>query len=300
MISEIAPAKINLYLHVGGVRSDGLHSLASLFVFADAGDVVTAAPADALRLDIKGPFASALRAEPPARNLVWRAAELLAREAGVRPEAALSLDKRLPIASGVGGGSADAAAALRALVRLWKVSIDEADLRALAFSLGADVPACLTRAPVIVSGAGEIIAPAPRLAPLFVCLANPRTPMPTGPVFRDFDAAHQNPPPARHPPRFAPDYQGLAALMATSRNDLQPIAIRRQPVIQTVIDRLAQRPGTFAARLSGSGASVFALFSSAAAAQNAARAMGGAGWWAMSARISGCERDNHRTPDRMV
>lgn len=285
MIREIAPAKINLYLHVGPARRDGLHALESLFVFADEGDVIEAAPAADLSLDIIGPFAGPLSAEPVERNLVMRAARKLKALCDVGAGARITLAKRLPIASGVGGGSADAAATLRALMRLWNIAPAPRELARLAFSLGADVPACLDRRPVLVGGAGEIVKPAPALPPLWVCLANPGVAMPTGPVFRAFDA--ENPAPAA--PAAAPfsgaGYALVEGLFENSRNDLQPIAIWREPVIQTVIERLAARRGALGARMSGSGATAFGLFSSAAAAARAAQEMAGRGWWSMSAKI---------------
>lgn len=285
MIAEIAPAKINLYLHVGGLRPDRLHDLESFFVFADRGDVVTATPASDLSLDIVGPFAAALSNEAVDRNLVLRAARRLRKATGVTAGARLTLDKQLPIASGVGGGSADAAAALRALSRLWRVSLSGADLKRLAFSLGADIPACLDRRPVLVSGAGEALSPAPTLPPLWICLVNPKVAMPTGPVFRAFDVA--NPSPAKPQPASIgiPRYAAVGRLMQNSRNDLEPIAIARQSVIQEVIDSLAKRPGALAARMSGSGASVFGLFTSKSAAGRAANEMAGRGWWSLSAKL---------------
>lgn len=287
MIAEIAPAKINLYLHVGALRRDRLHALESLFVFADAGDVVSVSPARGLSLEIGGPFGDALAREPSERNLVMRAARLLRDAAGVTAGAHLRLDKRLPIASGVGGGSADAAAALRALARLWRLDIPVSTLKRLAFSLGADVPACLERHPVYVGGAGERVDLGPVLPPLWVCLVNPRAPMPTAAVFRDFDA--RSPAPAS-PQRVAPTgrgYLNVRELMEKSSNDLQPIAIRRHSVIDDAIDRLAGRPGALGARMSGSGATVFGLYSSAGAAARAAADMAGRNWWSMSARICG-------------
>lgn len=288
MIEEIAPAKINLYLHVGGLRRDRLHELRSLFVFADAGDVVRVEPAPTLTLDIKGPFAAPLLKEAAERNLVMRAARLLQKEADIEAGARITLDKRLPIASGVGGGSADAAATLRALMKLWRLDLPARRIAALAFSLGADVPACLSRAPVLVSGAGETIRPAPRLAPLAVCLANPRVAMPTGPVFRAFDK--RNPAP---PPPLEPDFSGVhgvdgvSAMMAATSNDLQPFAVARAPVIGRAIARLSAAPGAIPARMSGSGATVFALFAARSAAARAATAMRAQGWWALDARLHG-------------
>ena len=288
MIAAIAPAKINLYLHVGGVRRDRLHELRSLFLFADAGDVVSVEPARALTLTIAGPFSAPLLKEPAERNLVMRAARLLQKEAGEDAGARITLEKRLPIASGVGGGSADAAATFRALMKLWRLEIPAPRLAALAFALGADVPACLSRAPVLVGGAGERLQPAPALPPLSVCLVNPRIPMPTGPVFRAFDA--QNPAPAApQDPDFsaARRLDGVRALIAASRNDLEPFAIARAPVIADVIARLSGQPGALAARMSGSGATVFALFHARSAAARAAAAMRARGWWALDARLYG-------------
>jgi 4-diphosphocytidyl-2-C-methyl-D-erythritol kinase len=286
MFQEIAPAKINLYLHVGGLRRDRLHDLRSLFVFADGGDVVTAAPARDLSLDIAGPFSAPLLKEPIDRNLVMRAARLLRERAGVTAGARLTLDKRLPIAAGVGGGSADAAAALRALIRLWRLEIGAPALRALAFALGADVPACLSRAPVRVAGAGERLAPAPALPPLAVCLVNTGVAMPTGTVFRAFDKDNVAPA-APQDPSFAglSGIDGVRALLAGSRNDLEPYAIARAPSVGRAIGALSAAPGALPARMSGSGATVFALFASRTAASRAAQAMRGRGWWAMDAAL---------------
>jgi 4-diphosphocytidyl-2-C-methyl-D-erythritol kinase len=288
MVEEIAPAKINLYLHVGGLRRDRLHDLRSLFVFADGGDLVTAEPARDLSLTITGPFSPPLLREPTEKNLVMRAARALRAAAGVSGGARITLDKRLPIASGVGGGSADAAATLRALMKLWRLELDAGDLRKIAFGLGADVPACLTRAPVLVSGAGERLSRAPKLPPLAVCLVNTRVAMPTGPVFRAFDAANPAPPAPRDPP-FT-DISGLNAvrsLLAKTRNDLEPHAVARAPSVARAIDALSATAGALPARMSGSGATVFALFSSRITAGRAAQAMRGRGWWSMDASLYG-------------
>lgn len=288
MIQEIAPAKINLYLHVGGVRRDRLHDLKSLFVFADSGDVIGVEAARALSLEIIGPFAAPLLREPPEKNLVMRAARALQQAASVERGARIMLDKRLPIASGVGGGSADAAATLRALTKLWDLAIGEDALRALAFSLGADVPACLSRAPVHVAGAGERLGAAPRLPPLAVCLVNAGVAMPTGPVFGAFDRANPSPPAPRDPSFIGlSGLDSMRTLLASSRNDLQSHAIAREPVVARVIDKLSQAPGALPARMSGSGATVFSLFSSRSAAARAATSMRAEGWWAVDASLYG-------------
>src|SRR5712671_723393 len=165
-----APAKINLYLHVLGRRPDGYHLLDSLIVFADIGDEVTAAPADTLTLTLGGPEAGAIVGLGD-DNLVLRAARLLMARAAINAGAALHLDKRLPAAAGIGGGSSDAAAALRALSRLWKPPLDQQSLSALALELGADVPACLAGRPVWVGGIGEALEPAGALPPTGIVLA---------------------------------------------------------------------------------------------------------------------------------
>ena len=287
MIAEHAPAKINLYLHVGPVRSDGLHDLTSLFVFTERGDVVYVAPADDLSLTIEGPFAAALADEDPSTNLVILAANALKAHADVEAGAAIALEKNLPVAAGVGGGSADAAAALRALVQLWRIDIDEEDLRNLAFSLGADIPACLSAAPVNVSGAGERLAPGPALPPLWACLVNPGVETPTGPIFRAFD--EENPaPPTPITPNLPdePTFEDVAALFAVTRNDLEAHAVARAPLIADTLSILAESPGALGARMSGSGATCFALFTSATDAAACLQRCEDRGYWAFASPLA--------------
>lgn len=287
MIEEIAPAKVNLFLHVGPVRRDGLHALESLFVFAEDGDIVRAAPAPDLQLAVTGPEAGALSPFPIESNLVWRAACALRQAAGVRAGAALTLDKRLPVAAGVGGGSADAAAALRALRRLWRLDIGDDALRNIAFRLGADVPACLDKRPVFVSGAGEIMRAGPSLPPLWLLLVNPRAAMPTGPVFRAFDRRHPAPPaPAPALAVSIRGYDSLANYLSKTKNDLEPFAVQRESSIATVIETIKNAPGSIAARMSGSGATAFGLFSSRAACERAGRRAAASGWWVMASMIA--------------
>lgn len=285
MITETAPAKINLFLHIGPTRPDGLHDLASLFVFAKAGDVVRAAPADTLSLTICGPHSASLQGLPEKDNLVWRAVEMLRDFAGVDTGARITLQKNLPIAAGVGGGSADAAATLRALVRLWRVEISEDALVRLAFRLGADVPACLSCSPVNVSGAGEQISKGPTLPPLWVCLVNPGVAMPTGPIFSAFDQAHPAPLPPLLLHMGAANYRSLEALMEGSRNDFEPFALVRAPQIRAVLQELSVAPGALGARMSGSGATCFALFASRSAAVRTANRARARGWWAMASAL---------------
>lgn len=273
-LSEAAPAKVNLYLHVTGRRADGYHLLDSLVVFAGAGDVLTAAPGADLALSTDGPFGAALAAE--ADNLVLRAARLLAEAAGVPAAAALRLTKRLPVASGIGGGSADAAAALRVLARLWRVNLPAGSMAALALRLGADVPVCLRAAPARMQGVGEMLAAAPALPPLGMVLVNPGVPVSTPAVFRARTAAFSRT--AVLPDRWA-DAAAMAGDLAALTNDLEPPAMMLEPAIGAVLAALRALPGVLLARMSGSGATCFALFRSEADAAAAARAVARPGWW---------------------
>jgi 4-diphosphocytidyl-2-C-methyl-D-erythritol kinase len=251
-----APAKINLYLHIIGRRRDGFHTLDSLIAFAAPFDRVSVAEASALSLEVSGPFASALQnvSEP---NLVETAACRLAALAGIDPHAQIALDKQLPVAAGIGGGSSDAAAALRALATLWNLAPDPAELSALAISLGADVPMCLHGETCFAGGIGEVIEPAPVLPKCALVLVNPGVSLATPDVFRarsgDFSA----------PARFdnaARDAQDLAELLGARRNDLEAPAMALAPVIGDVLQALEGLPGCRLARMSGSGATCFALF----------------------------------------
>jgi 4-diphosphocytidyl-2-C-methyl-D-erythritol kinase len=282
-VCTFAPAKINLYLHVVGRRADGYHLLDSLVAFVDIGDRVTAAPAHCLSLTVGGPEGGAL-AGLGDDNLVLRAARLLAEEAdrkspGATPyRAALHLDKVLPEASGIGGGSSDAAAALRALDRLWHHPLDPDALAALALKLGADTPACLAARPVWVGGIGERIEPEAGLPPAGTVLANPRRKLPTADVFAARHGAF-----ASHGrfTRMPSDAAGLAAVLASRRNDLTEAALTLVPEIAVVLDRLARLPGALSARMSGSGATCFALFADRAAALAAGALLARAepSWW---------------------
>lgn len=272
-----APAKLNLYLHVVGRRADGYHLLDSLVAFADIGDRVAAAPAATLSLAIEGPFRGDL-ADNDRGNLVWRAAELLARRLDRVPGAALRLEKNLPVASGIGGGSSDAAASLKALAQLWQAPLDEAALQALAAALGADVPVCVAARSSWFSGTGERVEAAPTLPPVGLVLANPGIALPTATVFKARTGSFSSTARFAHSPT---DAQALAALLAERRNDLTEAAIAQVPMIATVLDRLARLPGVLLARMSGSGATCFALFATEANAVSAAQALDAEkrGWW---------------------
>ena len=181
-LAERAPAKVNLFLHVTGKRADGYHLLDSFPVFAGVADRLSFQPVKALSLTVTGPFAAALSAEPD--NLVLRAAHRLAEACGVRPGGALTLEKHIPVASGIGGGSADAAAALRLLCRAWDVAPGSAVLEQIAAGLGADVPVCVRNQPLRMRGIGEILTPAPILPECGMVLVNPGIPLATAAVFR--------------------------------------------------------------------------------------------------------------------
>ena len=273
-VTVFAPAKINLYLHVTGRRDDGYHLLDSLIAFADIGDTVTAEPAETLSLTVRGPEAAGLQ-QLGEGNLVLRAARSLAAHYGIAPEARLTLDKQLPIASGIGGGSSDAAATLRALAGLWRCPIDA--VGAIALELGADVPACLAGRPVWVGGVGERLHPAPSLPPLGIVLANPRRELPTADVFRARRGGF-----SQEAPRIdisAP--AALFALLSRCRNDLTDAAASLAPEIAVVLDRLARLPDARLTRMSGSGATCFALFADREAASRAAAVLAETepGWW---------------------
>lgn len=279
---EAAPAKLNLYLHVTGRRADGYHELDSLIAFADIADTVIAAPAASLSLTRVGRFAGALG--PLEDDLVWRAATKLAGHLGRAPNAALRLIKNLPVASGIGGGSSDAAATLRALVELWQVPLDQAALFALAVELGADVPVCLRAHTAWLGGIGEMLDPAPPLPPASVVLVNPGIALPTAPVFK----ARRGP--FSRPARFgaAPrDAAGLAALIAARRNDLTDAAITAVPEIADVLMRLGREEGALIARMSGSGATCFALFADSTTAEAAAQRLRASEprWWVEAGRL---------------
>ncbi len=279
----LARAKINLYLHVVGKRPDGYHLLDSLIVFAECGDEIAVAPADDLSLQIDGPFAAGLSAAGD--NLVLRAAQGLRELCGIKRGAAIRLTKNLPLASGIGGGSADAAATLLALIDLWGAAPAHAELYALALRLGADVPVCLDGRPSLVGGIGEDIAAAGSLPPAHLLLVNPRVPTPTPQVFKARRGGFSAPTRWRQGPATVAE---LGAALAACSNDLTQAAIEVAPVVRDVLTEIAATPDCLLARLSGSGATCFGLYPSARAAE-AARQMvleKRPGWWAVAAPIT--------------
>lgn len=274
VVEAFAPAKLNLALHVTGRRGDGYHLIDSLVAFADVGDRLAVAPAAALELSVRGPRAAGCPAD--AGNLVWRAARALDPAAGAR----ITLEKHLPAAAGLGGGSSDAAAALRALALLWG---RPCPAPAAALPLGADVPVCLAAQTARMTGIGEVLAPAPDLPPAFVVLANPGVALPTAAVFAAL-ARRDNAPMPPGLPRLA-DAEALGAFLRTLRNDLAAPAEALAPAIAEARGALAARPGCLLARMTGSGATVFGLFADRRQARAAAAALARPGWWVADAAL---------------
>jgi 4-diphosphocytidyl-2-C-methyl-D-erythritol kinase len=240
---EPAPAKLNLALHVRARRPDGYHDLETLFAFTRFGDRLGAEEADDWSLTVEGPMAAA--AGPVAENLVLWAAHAFAAATGSRARYAFRLEKRIPVAAGLGGGSADGGAALRLLNRMEGAGLPLAELERIGAGLGADVPACVRARTAFGTGVGEALADGPHLAGVGVLLVNPRVAVPTGPVFRGWDGVDRGP---------------LGFDWRHGRNDLEAPAIALQPVIAAVLAWLRGLPGVTLARMSGSGATCFALF----------------------------------------
>ena len=261
-LAEPAPAKLNLALHVRHRRSDSRHDIETIFAFCTDGDMLKAEAAERLSLEVIGPFAGDLTAD--ADNLVLRAARALAEHAGVEPGAAMVLDKRLPVASGIGGGSADAAAALRLLTRSWR--IDPTHAEAVAPGLGSDVPACLLSMTARGTGAGdelELVDAGVSGAP--VLLVNPGFAVSTAAVFSAWDGEDRGP---------LGDWR-------EGRNDLEAPALQIAPAIGDVLAWLGEQPGATCTRMSGSGATCFALFADEATRDRAAGSCP-PGWWRLA------------------
>jgi len=283
-ISVTAPAKINLSLQVCGRRADNYHLLDSLVVFAGIGDAIRASAGEEISLVVTGPFGAALASEPD--NLVLRAARLLARTHDISHGAHIALEKNLPVASGIGGGSADAAATLKACGRLWNVdpyALADADIAA---ALGADVPVCLRAMPAFMSGIGEIIAPSPPLPEAWLVLVNPGEPLATKAVFAALNGRYSAPMERRVFDHLK-DAADLARALKLYSNDLMAPARELLPPVSAVIEALERTSGCLLARLCGSGPTCFGLFATAAAAHAAADEIRAAraSWWVVAAPI---------------
>lgn len=279
-----APAKVNLTLHVTGQRADGYHLLDSLVVFVGAGDWLRGAMAEEASFDVTGPRAAGVPTDDS--NLVLKAAALFEPPVAAK----LVLEKHLPAAAGIGGGSSDAAACLRLLACLngQGVPVPEQVLR-----LGADVPVCLAGDPLRMRGIGEVLDPVPELPALWMVLINPGVDVPTPAVFRGL--SRKTNPPMPDMPAFA-DAVALMAWLSAQRNDLEPPARAVAPVISDVIAALAAQPGCGLARMSGSGATCFGLFAEAAEAEKAAADLATAhpDWWVQGAPVLG------RAPNQLI
>ncbi|KQV56946.1 MULTISPECIES: 4-(cytidine 5'-diphospho)-2-C-methyl-D-erythritol kinase [unclassified Caulobacter] len=259
-LSAFAPAKVNLFLHVGGPDGEGYHPISSLMVFADVGDQVVIQRSDAPAFEISGPFGGAISADDD--NLVIRAAKAFhAKLGGPVPPYRLILEKRLPIAAGLGGGSSDAGAALKLLRDALAPDLSDDDLEPIAASLGADGAACLRATALMAEGRGAILTPAPKLPELHAVLVNPGVPSPTGAVYRAYDAAVHPGGAARPflPSNLESVEETAGWLAAATRNDLEAPAVSLEPRIGEVLDVLRDEPESLLVRMSGSGATCFAL-----------------------------------------
>lgn len=289
-IVELARPKVNLTLKVLGRRPDGYHALESLVAFADApADVVALLPGREPTVAVTGPGSSAILGE----NLIARALRLAAEAAPQLRLGAVTLDKHLPVAAGIGGGSSDAAAVLRALMRANPDQAGAIDWNAIALRLGADVPVCLAQKAAFMWGIGERIAPLSALPPLPAVIANPMLPVPadkTAQVFRKLAAGALPPGPDRDPTPPGPlrDVADVVALMRAIGNDLTAPAAAVVPQIAHVQSALATQPDCLVAQLSGGGPTCFAIYADAAAAAAAARTVGAAhpSWWVAATTLS--------------
>jgi 4-diphosphocytidyl-2-C-methyl-D-erythritol kinase len=277
VITEHAAAKINLFLHVGEKRADGFHALQSLAVFTQAGDIVTMEAAKDLSLTLDGPFAKGLEAE--ADNLVLKAARALGTPMNGKTGAKLALTKNLPVASGIGGGSADAAAALRGLNALWAVEKDDAALADIAAGLGSDIPACLLSTACFMEGRGELLRQAESMPYVPMLLANPGIAVPTRDVFAALN--ERSGVDMALPRGCFTDTADLLRFLETTRNDLEAPAQRLQPMIGEVLAAMTAQPGALLARMSGSGATCFGIFADDDCCRRAGESLQQShpGWW---------------------
>ncbi len=280
VLRVFAPAKINLFLHVGEKREDGYHALQSLVAFADVGDALSFSPADDLTLSIEGPFAAALALDGD--NLVLKAARALAQWANIRTGARIVLTKNLPVASGIGGGSADAAAALRGLAQLWRLEMSDDERLTIAAGIGSDVPVCVSGVPSWMEGRGECLTPFEEMPEIAILLVNPGVAVSTAAVFRALRARRGI---GLEKPAIS-DAAELLRFLASTANDLEAPACEVQPIVANTLRALETLPGVLLSRMSGSGATCFAIFESGNAAARAAEifATRQPNWWVRATR----------------
>jgi len=281
-VKVFAPAKINLFLHVGNRRDDGYHALESLVVFADIGDELLIEPSNGFALALTGPFGTKLESEQD--NLIAKAARALGAKSGRKPDVKITLTKNLPVASGIGGGSADAAAALRGLVQFWDLKISQPELHTIAETLGSDVPACLLSETLWMTGRGEGIEPVPGVPPAPLVLVNPGVGVSTKDIFanlKDRVGVGQ-----ATKPNGDLSILALADYFKSNRNDLEKPARQIAPVIGEVLSAIAAG-GALRTRMSGSGATCFGLFADDKTAEAAAEKLANdhPNWWVKKARI---------------
>jgi 4-diphosphocytidyl-2-C-methyl-D-erythritol kinase len=279
---RVARAKINLTLQVTGKRDDGYHLLNSIVVFTDFGDEISAHFSNKLSLKMSGPFAQGLNASDD--NLVLKAAHLLQQKCNVNKGAELRLEKNLPLASGIGGGSADAAATLHLLNEFWNLDLSLQELQAMALPLGADVPVCLLSKAALMQGIGEQITPLPITPNFSLLLVNPHVAVSTPMVFKAIDIQNGQPEMTQS---TAISDTNLLELVHKASNDLQSAAVNIVPEIQLVFDQIEQLPGCRLARMSGSGATCFGIFDSLPEATAAAAAVSSyhPQWWTQATCI---------------
>ena len=277
-----APAKLNLFLHVTGRRADGYHLLNSLVAFTEVGDRVTVHSSDELTLQTVGPFSEGLETDPD-RNLILRAARALRDDYGTEKGGAFRLAKNLPVSSGIGGGSVDAAAALRLLTKCWRAQLDDSDLARIGLAIGADLPVCISGTPSIMAGIGDDLTPQPPFPPCGVALINGGEAVSTPAVFAARQGGFSSAVDWRTPGGFD---EFVAQLRSTS-NDLEPTAISVSPVIRDVLSKLGESKGCALARLSGSGGTCFGLFEHPKDAEKAVTQIRDQqpDWWCVATRL---------------
>lgn len=281
MIRTFSPAKLNLYLHVIGKRADGYHLLDSLVAFCDVGDEVRLEPSPTFSFAIEGPMALSLKEEPQDNNLVVKAARLLSEATGKPLGFKLTLVKNLPIASGIGGGSGNAAAALRIIARHWALSKDDPVLYEIAKKLGQDVPCCLENKTCYFTGIGDVLEPGPQLPHTNIVMVNPNKALSTASVFRarkgDFSSRAEL-------ETVPTDVAELASMIKARNNDLTETSLELLPDISKALAALEGTENCLLARMSGSGATCFGIYTDRGSARNAAACMfnNHPGWWVVA------------------
>jgi 4-diphosphocytidyl-2-C-methyl-D-erythritol kinase len=286
MINEFAPAKLNLYLHITGRRADGYHDLDSLVAFADIGDEIELWAADHFSFVVQGPQAASLSGEDHAGNLVVKAARSLAELTGNDLKVAIKLTKNLPVASGIGGGSSDAAAVLRALAIHWRLAPDDAHILEAAAQHGQDVPVCVKIENNYITASG--VLPAPQLPRVACVLVNPNAGLPTPTVYREYREGGDAFSPLSRLQQIPLTTAELVTALKERRNDLYAPACRLIPAIVTIIEAMKMTKNCLLARMSGSGATCFGLYADDIAAQAAAAQLRAThpDWWIEAGAIN--------------